>query len=984
MTPEELLADLNNAQKTAVAHQNGPLLVIAGAGTGKTTVIARRVAWLVASGRASPEGILALSFTDKSAGEMEDRVLRLLPYGTPDLWIQTFHSFGERVLRAHGLDIGLSTSFRLLSRTEQWLFLRRHLNELKLDYYRPLGNPTKFLEALVTHFSRADDELVSPEEYLDFVRDCQLSADSADIPAEEVKRLSELADAFHFYKRELREQNALDFGDLINETLRLFRTRPAILARYQKIFSCILVDEFQDTNWAQYELVKLLAGAQRNITVVGDDDQSIYKFRGASVSNILDFERDFPDCSRVVLTENYRSRQEILDFAYAFIQHNNPDRLEAAADGISKKLLAKNKGLSEVTHLHGKTLSDEARLVVRRIQYLKEKDVETSWSDFAVLVRANDHAEPFLAELAAAGIPHEFVAARGLYRKPLVLDILAYLRLLDNYHESRALYRVLTSPVVNIEVADLINLTHHADKKSWSLYETVRHAQTLPAIKPESLTELSRLLGLIDAHTTLARAKPVSSVILAFLDESKYLRHLSSQKDEGVARENMRILNYFWREVEKFVREEAEPTVKHFVERIDLALLAGDSGTLPIDPESGPDLLKVMTIHAAKGLEFRHVFLVNLVDKRFPTIERADPIPLPDAFVKERLPGGDAHLEEERRLFYVGCTRAKETLTLTSAEDYGGSRKKKPSIFLAEADILADKISETEPQVFIRPPTARPSAEVLPIPERMSFSQFEAYRRCPLQYKYEHIYRIPKVGNANKSFGQSVHNTLQELLARYLERQAAAQPSLFDARLAGTTADLPAEAGAKADTLRLLVPENELLQIYREKWIDDWYLSAADKEERFKKGEQAVLNYWKSLADRRLEIAGLEVGFNLKFEGFAVKGRIDRIDRLPDGAVEIIDYKTGRAKEKPDRSQLMIYQLAASRALGLTPGKCTYVYLEEGTGVSFLAAPEEMEKFETELAATAAAIRASGFAPTPGKDVCKFCDFKNICESAAR
>lgn len=970
MESADLLKELNVAQYAAVTHRSGPLLIVAGAGTGKTTVITRRIAWLIDQGLAKPEEILALTFTDKAAGEMEERVDRLLPYGYVDLWIQTFHAFGERLLRAHGLDIGLSTSFRVLSRTEQWMLLRRHLAELPLTYYRPLGNSTKFLDALLVHFSRAEDELITPAAYSAYVKKQQLATDSADVPAEEIARLQEIADAFHIYKRLLRQDNGLDFSDLVNETLRLFRERPHILAAYQKTFKFILVDEFQDTNWAQYELVKRLAGTEKNITVVGDDDQSVYKFRGASVSNILDFEKDFSGCTRVVLVENYRSKQEILDFAYAFIQQNNPDRLEARLKGISKRLRGARGNGGIIRHLHGKTLQDEARLVANAIQRARELDPELTWNDFAILVRANDHAEPFLTALRIAGIPHEFLASRGLYQKPLILDILAYLRLLDDYHESKAVYRILCSPIVSLAPEQLMLLTRHASRKSLSLFEAVRIVGTIPGINEETVASCTTLVGWIEKHTARVRARPAQLVILSFLNETGYLRALA-KKPEGTVREDMRILNAFWHVVDAFAHEDAEPTVRHFLERIDSELEAGETGALPVDPASGPELVRVMTMHAAKGLEYAQVFLVNLVDKRFPTIERRDPIPLPDAFIKEQLPCGDAHLEEERRLFYVGCTRAKDALYCTSAEAYGGTRKKKLSRFLTEAKISLAPPEQTELVMEVErdPKPVSP----LPIPERMSFSQFEAFEKCPLQYKFEHLYRIPKEGNANKSFGQTLHGTLQEMLLRYRARQASPQATLFsDAKL------------VMPKTVGVLVPAEEVIDIYKEKWIDDWYDSKTAQQERFTKGREALLHYYAKIKDRVLTLHGLEEGFSLKLPEVTIRGRIDRIDLLPNGGVEIIDYKSGRAKNDPDTSQLLIYQIAAVRVLGLVPKKLTFVYLEAGTEVSFLGTSEDLAALEERLGRIAHKIRASAFGPTPAREVCRFCDFRDICEFAVR
>ncbi len=977
MQPEDLCHDLNPEQIAAVTHDRGPLLIVAGAGTGKTNVITKRIGWLMASGKAKADEILALTFTEKAAEEMEERVDQLLPLGYGDLWICTFHGFGERVLRERGLEIGLPRTFPVYDETAQAMLLRRKWETLALEYYKPLGNPTKFLQALVSHFSRVQDELVTPVDYLKHAKAATLDGDAA--PSEErtaeAKRLTEVAEAYHAYKRLLREEGALDFSDLINETLRLFKERPHILAEFRKRFRYILVDEFQDTNWAQYELVKLLAGTDRNVTVVGDDDQSIYRFRGASVSNILDFEHDFAGAARVVLTQNYRSHQEILDCAYAFIQHNNPDRLEVTlGEGLSKRLVAERGSGGIIERLHGKTVGDEARLVTEKILALKDADPDTSWNDFAVLVRANDHAEPFLHAMKARGIPHEFMGARGLYTAPIALDVLAYLRLLIDPFDSPSCYRVLTTPVVPLPHDALIALTHHADKKSMSLFEACRRAETVPGVDAESLAALRRFTSLIDRHGFEARRAPIGAVLLAMLHESGYLKALANQSEE-MSREAMRVLQQLWKDIERFAAEEPDPTTTRFLAHVRMQLETGDSGFLPADPEAGPELVRVMTAHAAKGLEFANVFIVNLVDRRFPTSERRDAIPVPAPFIKEHLPQGDAHLQEERRLFYVALTRARDRLFLTSADDYGGSRAKKPSRFLSEAGFGPVTAQSREPVVEVTA-MPRPAFNALKLPERMSFSKFDVYKTCPLRFKYEQVLKIPKRGTDNQSFGQSVHLTLQEFFSRYQVRTASSQTDLF--QTVSTTSRKIAE----------VVPLDELIELYKESFKDDWYKSEQEKIRRYEKGKKALASYWRRISDSSFNIVGVEKPFTIKIGRCVIKGRIDRIDQLEDGSVRIIDYKTGEAKENPPRDQLMIYQLAASRVLGLRPSVMTYHYLLaeiEGHNAEYnlLATDQELGEFEEDLESLISRMQEGHFEPDPNKFKCDHCEYKDICESRA-
>lgn len=958
-----LLENLNDAQRAAVTHGSGPLLIVAGAGTGKTTVIVNRIAWLIEQGLAKPEEILALTFTDKTANEMVERIDRLLPLGYYDLWVSTFHAFGERMLRAHGLDIGLPHDFKVLSATDQWVLLRKNLARLDLKHYRPLGNPTKFIAALLDHFSRAADERVGPAEYLQHVKSLQLNGDDQS-PDPEVARLSEVANAYHIYKQLLRELGALDFADLINETLRLFTERPAILEQYRKKFKFIIVDEFQDTNQAQYELLRMLSEPARNITVVGDDDQSIYKFRGAAISNILAFEKDYPGVKKVILTGNYRSTQDILDVAYSFIQNNNPHRLESTL-GISKKLSAARPGPSVIEHLHGKTLEDEARLVVKKLSELKTKDPTALWNDFAILVRANDHAEPFLRTLELAGIPHEFSAARGLYTDPVVIDILSYLRVLVDPFDSPSMYRLLTSAFIRIPHADLSAIIFHANRKAMQLIEMLRMVALAPGLAPTTVATIQKMIHELDEQAIEARREPVGKIILHFLHQTPYLKEMLASDPTGRV---SKVLAQFWKRVENFAAIESEPTTKNFVDQVALETSSGDFGEMPFDPEAGPELVRVMSVHAAKGLEFRWVFIVNLVDRRFPTSERAHPIPLPEAFIKETLTGGDEHLEEERRLFYVGMTRAKDGLFLTSAEDYGGARKKKPSRFLIEAGF----IKTPEPhstnaleQTYV--PT--PAEEFHPmLPKKFSHTQIKSFDTCPLQYKFAHLMKIPVRGKPALSFGRSIHRALQKFIELSLAREVGGAQTLFG----------PAGSSERPGW-------DDLERLYRESWIEDWYPNAEDREERFRIGLVALEKYYERLAGAWPRVKATEQTFTLKLGALTLSGVIDRIDELPDGTVSIIDYKTGRAKTEKtvDWDQLLIYHLAAEQVMGLKPSKLVYDYLEEGTTLETVATPEMLDDIKTRLEKIHADMMMSAFPATPAPQSCAFCDFKDICEFRA-
>ena len=940
------LKNLNPQQKRAVKFGQGPVLIVAGAGTGKTTAITERIAYLIKSKKIKPEEILGLTFTDKAAGEMEERVDKLLPYGYNDLWISTFHSFCERILKEHGLDIGLPTDFKLLDQTSAWLLVKKNLNKFNLDYYKPLGSPTKFIRALISHFARCKDQAITPEDYLKYAE--ELKTNLIDLPEkQESERIKEIANAYFVYQKLLLENSALDFNDLINYCLQLLQKRPWILKKYQEQFKYILVDEFQDTNWVQYELIKLLAEPKNNLTVCADDDQSIYKFRGASFSNVLQFRRDFPKAQEIALIKNYRSNQNILDLAYKFIQLNNPNRLEYL-DKINKKLQAQTKAKAEIQHLHFKNLDQEVRGVVNKIIEIIKKNKKVNFSDLAILVRANDSANAFCRGLERANLPYQFLASRGLYLKPIILDIIAYFKLLDNYHESSALYRVLNMPCFKFSYQDIVKITQYAYRKAISAYEA------LSEIYPNH-----NLLNLIQKHSKLAQQRNVSEVFVRFLQEAGCLEYLSKNQKE----EDLDYISQFYEKIKRFEETSLNAKLKDFMEEMSLELESGESGKLQFDPETGPEMIKIMTIHSAKGLEFKYVFLVNLVDKRFPTIERKEPIEIPEELVKDIIPKGDVHFEEERRLFYVAMTRAKKGLYFTSAEDYGGIRNKKLSRFLIELGFLRDLISLPQDKEI---KIIKKSSPRLILPGYFSFTQLKAFENCPLQYKFAHILKIPIKGKAVFSFGKTMHDVLFEFVRQTKE----SRQDLF------------------GSVQKQNISFDELLEIYQKKWIDDWYEDKNQKENYYKLGKKCLKKFYQDFYKDKPKVLALEQNFKLKIAGKGainhaptIIGRIDRIDKT-----EIIDYKTGKPKEKlesADKEQLLIYQIAAEEALGLKPKKMTYYFLEDSRKLSFLGSLNELKKQKEKISSQIQAIKKSNFSPTPGWQ-CQFCDFKEICEFAAK
>ncbi|MDQ5841681.1 MAG: ATP-dependent helicase, partial [Chloroflexota bacterium] len=538
-----LLADLTARQRRAVTWGDGPLLVVAGAGTGKTTVLTRRIAWLIAEQRAKPSQILALTFTERAAAEMQERVDQLVPYGYADSVICTFHAFGDRLIREHGFGAGLSDQVAVMSRPEQVTFLREHLDELPLDRYRPLGDPTRFLSMLATHFSRARDEDASPAQYRAAAERiaARAAADPDDAAlAEEAARQQELAAAYETYEQLLRAANRIDFGDQVSLALGLLRDHPDILETERGRYRYILVDEFQDTNHAQFELVKLLAPAPSgNVTVVGDDDQSIYRFRGAALSNILGYRAAYPKTGRVVLTDNFRSPQAVLDAAYRLIRHNDPDRLEVR-ERIDKHLRARGPtkrvapDAPEVSSLAFATTSDEADAVAERIT----ASIATGRraGDHAILVRGNRDADPYLRALSLRRIPWRFSGTAGLYRQPEVRVLLSFLRALNDSEDSVSLFDLATSDIFGLAPDQASRVLNRASRRHLGLEVALRQGLADPAqatLRGAPAAIAQRLLAALDAHREMAARLDAGEILYRFVTSTGWLARLALEARES-------------------------------------------------------------------------------------------------------------------------------------------------------------------------------------------------------------------------------------------------------------------------------------------------------------------------------------------------------------------------------------------------------------------------------------------------------------------
>ncbi len=996
----ESISSLNDQQEQAVNHTRGPLLIVAGAGTGKTSVVTQKIVRLIQSGEARQEQIVALTFSEKAAREMEDRVSSLLGQSFLEISIGTFHAFCDRILSERGLDSGLPVPAQLITDVEAWVLVRNNLDRFHLDYYRPRGNPLTCISALLKHISRLKDEEILPDEYIRSAENLSADSDatmqSTHAVSAEAQRVMEIARAYHEYQQLLLEKGYFDFGDLITYTLTLFRTRPSVLAQYREDFRFIIVDEFQDTNFAQYELVKLLAGKEGNITVVGDDDQAIYKFRGASISNILNFKKDYPHAKEVVLTKNYRSKQNILDLSYAFIQHNNPDRLEfqmnhpdayykekiaVLGQKVSKRLLADRHGEGIIECILSETLHDEVSDVVNRIEKIKDEK-NALWGNFAILVRANDSAEPFIEELKRRGIPYICSAPKGLYFSPVFLDIVAYLRLLLNPYDDISWYRLLELPIFRVPFADAARFSYLKAKRAWGVYDIFKNIRDPRSrMGAETILAIEKLLGFLNTHVQFLKQRGLSVALLhSMLDDLGYIKYLLTADHAGED-SPFSALNSFFEHAQQFMRmNSGARTLQDFLNHIDDEISAGESGT-PEAIEKSDDAVHLMSVHASKGLEFCFVFIVSLVAPRFPTIARKEAIEVPNALIKDILPEQDVHLQEERRLFYVAMTRAKDGLFFSFAKDYGGKREKKPSRFLEELGILKDAVGEA----FMRPATSRktmpfkeslPKVRAYPLPQTFSHSQLKTFQTCPLKYKYQFVLKIPVPGKYIFSFGTTMHSTLQQIFAFLKQKKSTSrQSSLFGNAGKEQSAQ---EAGISLDDMR---------RIFKESWIDDWYESEAQRMEFKNKGLKMLeMLYHEYEQNGWPSPIAVEKGFRFLLNGEMLTGRIDRADSLSGGKVELIDYKTGSQKdaktlEPGDRQQLLLYQLAWEAASKTQVARLSYHYLENNSKVSFEGTEADKQKLRKNLSETIQKIKQSAFEARPGYH-CNQCDYRKICPFA--
>lgn len=643
----KFLKDLNPAQKEAVCHDNGPLLILAGAGSGKTRVLTYRVAYLIKKKKVSPQSILAITFTNKAADEMKERLRQLLTLRvSKQIWSSTFHSTCARILRKEVSRLGFKRNFTVYDEADQKKLITSCLKDLDIDPKR--YNPTAISNAI----SVAKDELIDAES---FASKAQGYMDQT------------VGEVYKLYQQRLFESNALDFDDLIMTTVHLFQLYPSVLAGYQERFQYILIDEYQDTNHAQYQLVNLLASKHQNLCVVGDDDQSIYQWRGADLRNILEFEKDFPQSKVVKLEQNYRSTQTILEAASHLVSYNKGRK--------PKELWTKNDKGKAIVCYRGGDEHDEAAFVASEIERLKEAE-KRDFKDFAVFYRVNAQSRVFEEIFMRYGVPYKIVGGVKFYERAEVKDILAYLKAISNLSDAVSLKRIINKPRRGIGKTTTLRVEKFALREGMTFFEALKEADDNPHLSSRAKKDIR---GFVELLKDLKKFAPRGSRILVeeVLKETSYLAELETERTaEAMAKiENVKELVSV---AQEFETRTASPSLDRFLEEISLIT---DIDTY----DEGENATVLMTLHNAKGLEFPVVFIVGLEEGVFPHIRSMTDL---------------AELEEERRLCYVGITRAEERLYLACAYQrnlYGAPVYNVGSRFLKEMpENLVQPVEELE------------------------------------------------------------------------------------------------------------------------------------------------------------------------------------------------------------------------------------------------------------------------------------------------
>ncbi|MFA5004039.1 MAG: ATP-dependent DNA helicase [Candidatus Saccharimonadales bacterium] len=932
-------SQLNAAQKRAVDIVDGSALVVAGAGTGKTRVIVDRILNLIEKGIPA-ESILALTFTEKAAGEMLDRVSEARGSVVLDTTIATFNGFGHSILEKYGNEWGLG-ALRLLGETGQLVFLREHLDDFELDYFAPVSNPDGQIKLLSDYVSLLKQQVVLPEDYKKYAEG--LAANAADEKLEKQKHL-EIARFFETYLNLCRSKGVVDYDDQIYLTIALLKARPNILHELQKLYAYILVDEFQDTNPMQSALIDMLAGANKNIMVVGDDDQSIYGWRGATLANILDFKKRYPAAADVTLIENYRSTQPILDAAYQLIQGNNPDRLEIM-NQLDKRLRAQqDKGPTPVAR-HFSTLDAELAWVSSDVAERLKNGQDAG--SIAVLARRNQGVQKMHETLELYDIPHAVAGlSNNIYQEPAVRQLIEALKTVGDPLDDLALYHTLSGPIFRVDASALAELAATTKREHEKL------AEVLKASTDETLQSALRTLGSWRAHS---HDQTVGALAYQMITDSGWKQHLYEQaENDADTYRQVQALSKYFKTLNEFEKFSGVPSVQAYLVNLETLKAAG-SGFEDASLDISDTMVNVLSVHRAKGLEWETVYIIDCTEGSFPMRNYGSSLTLPDE-LKASQTTADAPMAEERRLMYVAATRARSELILTHADQHGSGAKRKPSRFVIE--LLGDVQSVThaeEAQTELELFAPQTTVEAIKLPAGMtqdgkivlSVSQIASWLECPQDFYYKYVLGMPVPSDPRQQYGTAIHAVIQSI---HDGRREGKVPSL-DVVLERVRAALPT-AG---------------------------YATARSRERAHAQAIKSATAIYERFLNDPLPIESEQAfAVNIPDLPLKMKGRIDAVYQL-EGGVEIRDFKTSTSVTTPEKAkaratsstQLTLYALAWQLMHDEMPALLTLDFVETERLGSVKKQPKSLETIRAKLQTMLENLQAGVYPAGKDHNYCK-------------
>ena len=1019
---------LNKEQKQAVEHSGSPLLVSAGPGSGKTRVIVERIQHLIKN-CLKPSEILCLTFSEKAAQVMKDR-LDEMKIDTSEMQISTFHSFCHDILLQNVLDSGIGIGSGVINRSSLLVWALKNIDSFELEHIEITNNAVEVIEAIIDGISTFKDELINPEELREYLDKKLAKQKNLVGEVEELDYLHKLEDLHRVYvnyRDHLRSQRFIDFDDMVVLSIQLFRKKPIALASYQNRFRYVLVDEFQDNNFAQFELVKLLT-SNGNVTVVGDDDQSIYRFQGAYDAIFDHFRQTYPNHTEILLPKNYRSPTSVVKLSSQLLEivpGRNPKKLEAVKEGKQKVIVARcNHDMAEVEYV-----IDQIREILETKNGTKSP---YSFKDIAILSRKRVDGKKFAQALNSHGIPATFVGEAQIFSSSVGRDLLAYLQIAsDPAHAGIAINRILK--IWGINEQDIAKINHNADTRTRKIdsdedlvFEVMTDLNVNGLTQIAELKEISTMLHTIsNLKKDFTVSETVFEIMMRATDLYKNVIRTDSLEDRG----KQTILKEIYKIVQQFEIQNPDGSMSDFIEYLRLL------GKFDVEMEEGKEIvdsIQVSTIHQSKGKEFPFVFVVDVAQRKIPLSYDKKTFYVPDDLsngLKRNIDGKEMHVREERRLLYVAMTRAIDQLYLVFPQKYAKNKNpNKPSPFLEELDyennpmitvfpydsstqesliqeqnrfdVVKKELQEfaikSVDQMHLKTAIARivdlaraeyykknksyegfdtrdlfdvapnkilesqlADEKILLINKNeltLSASRFGTYIKCPLQFKYEYILKIPTPTKTYFDMGSAVHAVAEQLTI--LQKN-------------GTT-----------------YSKKEALEILEKSWSSNAYLKKSkQKESQDKKSATEMVDTLLEWLDKNPnKVKDVEKEFYIEICGVKVSGRMDRVEVTPDGEYEIVDFKSGRVyltkntiKEDP---QMNLYALGVKKVYGKLPQKASLFYIKDDKKVEYNITSDNVNNVIGTLEQITERILKEDFTPTPSKDTCFRCDFKDICDFA--